>query len=88
MVAGADRAELADGLLPVGLHVALAPGVAIVEQRVLDLLDVLRGRCRTRSPWRRREMIVGTVFADVVEAHVEPRGHVAAADVEADAGDA
>ena len=40
VVAGADGAELGDRLLPIGLHVGLAPCVGVVEQLVLDALVV------------------------------------------------
>ena len=36
VVARADRAELRRRLLPIGLHVGGAPGIGVVEQRVLD----------------------------------------------------
>src|SRR5262249_52321507 len=85
--APAPRAELACCLLTIGLHVGLAPCVGVVEQCVLDTLvvaaaeperdglrDVLDDRSNAIGYGRKR--------------HVEPHGHVAATDIEANAGDA
>ncbi len=87
VVAGADRAELGRGLLAVVLHASGFPGLAVVEQVMLDAL-VIRSADAERDgsgdvlgDWQH-------LVLDVIEARIEPHRHVAATDVEANAGDA
>ena len=87
VVARADRAELRRGLLPVVAHVGRRPRLVVVEQRVLGPLGVAAA-----DPERDHPAHVGQdgghTMGDGGERRVQPHGHVAAADVEADAGDA
>ena len=87
VVARADGAELGHRLLAIGLHVGLAPRIGVVEQRVLGTLlvgaaDAERDRPR-HVPDDRADAV-----GDRRVGRVEANRHVAAADVEADAGNA
>ncbi|CCE07269.1 hypothetical protein BRAS3843_2020030 [Bradyrhizobium sp. STM 3843] len=87
VVARTHRAELSDGLLPVLAHVGLAPGIGVVEQLMLDALCILaadaEGDHLGDILGDRTDLVL-----DLTELSIETHGHVAAADVEADAGDA
>ena len=87
VVPGADGSELGDRLPAVTLHVALDPGVAVVEELMVDALGIGSTDAK-RDHLRDVAGEQGRRVADRREWSVEAGGHVAAADVEADAGDA
>ena len=87
MIAGSDGAELRDGLLPIRLHVGFLPGVAVVEQRMLDPLLVAAADAERDHAGHILDEDADLV-GDRLVWRIQPYRHVAAADVEADAGDA
>ena len=86
VVAGPHRAELRGRQLLELADTGRAPGLGVVEQRMLDPLGILAAdpeRDHARDVVDDRPDAVG----DRRPLDVEPRRHVAAGDVEADAGD-
>ena len=74
-------------LLPIGFHVGLAPRVAVVEQLVLDALLVAAADAERNHAGHVADDLADAVLDRGVR-RVQPHRHVAAADVEADAGNA
>src|SRR5882757_7616751 len=87
VVARSDGAELRHRLLPVRTHVGLAPRIGVVEQFMLDPLVVGASDAERDHVMHVLDDRANVAF-DLAERRVEAHGHVAAADVEADAGDA
>src|ERR1700726_4302879 len=87
MVARSDRAELGGGFLAVVSHVGFPPRIAVVKNFMLDSLfvdapDTERNDLADIGQNRRNAIF------DVDKRRIEPDGHIAATDVEANARDA
>ena len=87
VVAGSDRAKLGHRLLAILPHVGLAPGVGVIEQRMLHAFVVVAAEAERDDALHVLEDQRHRA-GDGLVRRVQPHRHVAAADVEADAGDA
>src|SRR6266446_2460397 len=83
VVSGSDGAELRHRLLPVLAHVRLTPSVAVVEQFMLDALVVRPADAKGNDLLHVPDDLPYPTL-DRAEGGIEPHGHVAAADIEAD----
>src|SRR3984893_16580789 len=87
MIARSDRAELGAGFLAVDSHARFPPRIAVVKNFMLDSLfvdapDTERNDLADIGQNRRNAIF------DVDKRRIEPDGHIAATDVEANARDA
>lgn len=87
VIAGTDRAELPNGLLPVCFHVGFAPGVGVVEKLMPNAL-VVRAADPERDHLAHIGEDVGDLVLDLAETSIEAHGHISTADIETDAGNA
>src|SRR5229473_3321524 len=83
VVSGSDGAELRHRFLPVLAHVRLTPSVAVVEQFMLDALVVRPADAKGNDLLHVPDDLPYPTL-DRAEGGIEPHGHVAAADIEAD----
>src|SRR5262249_40492083 len=87
VIPGSDGAELRRRLLAIWFHVRCRPGFGIVEELVVDLLFVGATDAKRNRAGHVVDNFANAVL-DRVKGRIETDGHVSAADVEANAGNA